>query len=303
MFNVSENIFDTDMGQYSIKEVETLSGIKAHTLRIWEQRYDFLKPKRTDTNIRYYTDEQLRTILNIGTLNRNGIKISRIAEMRPEQLKTEVLKIQNVTEHPDHLLDSLIHSMLDFDEQRFEKTLSSAILKLGFDNTFTKLVFPFLIRTGVMWQAGSVRVVQEHFISNLIRRKISAAIDGVYVEPTEKSKKFVLFLHENETHELLLLYTEYILRKQNHRVVYIGSTMPLSELDFTLKHFNPDYLVTYITIPVDGTTLTSYIQKIASAISPARFIIGGTQLSTQAVKLTKNSMAIHSYEELIAAIS
>jgi len=131
------------MGQYSIKEVETLSGIKAHTLRIWEQRYDLLKPKRTDTNIRYYNDDQLRLILNIGTLNRNGIKISRIAEMRPEQMKQEVLKVQDAATEPDHLLDSLIHSMLDLDEARFEKVLSSAIIKLGFENAFEKIGFPF----------------------------------------------------------------------------------------------------------------------------------------------------------------
>ena len=206
------------MGQYSIKEVETLTGVKAHTLRIWEQRYDFLKPSRTDTNIRYYTDEQLRMLLNIGTLNRNGMKISKIAELGKGELAKEVMNIYEDANEPDSLLDSMVHSMLDFDERRFEKTLTSAILKLGFEQAFTKLVFPFMSRTGVLWATGSVRVAQEHFITNLIRRKVLVAIDAQHIEVTKKTKKFILFLPEGEVHELLLMFTEYLLRKQNHEV-------------------------------------------------------------------------------------
>ncbi|MES2621196.1 MAG: MerR family transcriptional regulator, partial [Bacteroidota bacterium] len=190
------------MGQYSIKEVETLSGVKAHTLRIWEQRYDFLKPKRTDTNIRYYTDDQLRLLLNVGTLNRNGMKISKIAELNEGQLQDAIMSIQNTTNDPDNYLDSLIQAMIDFDERRFDKTLSSAIIKLGFEQAFLKLIFPFMVRTGILWSAGSVNVAQEHFMSNLIRRKIKVAIDGVFVESSTLSKKFVLFLPEGETHEI-----------------------------------------------------------------------------------------------------
>src|SRR5579885_2715942 len=171
------------MSRYSIKQVETLSGIKAHTLRTWEQRYEILKPKRTDTNIRYYTDEQLRLILNISTLNKNGLKISRIAQMSQGQLQDEVLKIEATAQQPDFLVDSLIHTMLDFNEQLFEKTLSNAIKKIGFEETFDKVVFPFLVRTGVMWQTGGVKVVQEHFISNLVRKKLISAIEEVSTAP------------------------------------------------------------------------------------------------------------------------
>ena len=195
------------MAQYSIKEVETLSGVKAHTLRIWEQRYHLLTPERTDTNIRFYSDEQLRMLLNIATLNRNGMKISKIAGLEKGALNQEVLKVFESANQPDNLLDSLIHSMLDFDERRFEKTLSDAILKIGFDDAFVKLLFPFLIRTGILWATGAVRIVQEHFITNLIRRKIYVAIDSVFVEPNKQSKKFILFLPEGETHDLLLLFT------------------------------------------------------------------------------------------------
>lgn len=303
MFNFSENIFDTDMSRYSIKEVETLSGIKAHTLRIWEQRYDILRPKRTDTNIRYYTDDQLRLILNISTLNKSGLKISHIAEMRPEQVQEQVLKIQGASDEPDFLLDSLIHSMIDFDEQRFEKTLSNSLVKLGFEETFSKLVFPFLIRTGVMWQAGSVRVVQEHFISNLIRRKLLAAVDGVYTQPGPQAKTFVLFLPENENHELLLLFTEYILRRQGQRVVYLGCSLPLNEIDFVAKVFKPDYLVTYITVPVEQQTLTDYLKRISGMIPHSKMIVGGSQVALSGAELPKNIIRVSSAKDLLDIVA
>jgi len=162
------------MAQYSIKDIELLSGIKAHTLRIWEQRYALLTPMRTDTNIRYYSDEQLKKILNVSLLNRNGYKISRIAIMSDADLKQQVTEITQQHQTPDDLLDALTQSMIDFDETGFEKFLSVAVIKYGFEDAFSRIVFPFLIRTGVLWSTGAVVPVQEHFISNLIRRKIMA---------------------------------------------------------------------------------------------------------------------------------
>ncbi|MCX6199060.1 MAG: MerR family transcriptional regulator [Bacteroidetes bacterium] len=290
------------MGQYSIKEVETLSGVKAHTLRIWEQRYDFLKPKRTDTKIRYYTDEQLRLLLNIGTLNRNGMKISKIAELSEGELKDAVMSIHNSTSEPDNFLDSLIQSMIDFDEHRFEKTLSSAIMKLGFEGTFVKLIFPFMVRTGVLWTTGAVNVAQEHFISHLIRRKLKVAIDNQFVEVSEKSKKFILFLPEGETHELLLLFTDYLLRKQNHQVVYFGAFIPFEELIKAIDITKPDYLVTYLTVPLEKISVQSYLKKLSSANPKTKIIVGGTQLQQIETILPANCISVNSAEELFAVI-
>lgn len=290
------------MAQYSIKEVEILSGVKAHTLRIWEQRYDFLKPLRTDTNIRYYTDEQLRMILNIGTLNRNGIKISRIAEMRQDELEREVLNVYEGTREPDIMMDSMVHSMLDFDEERFEKALSSALTRLGFEKAFIELVFPFLIRTGILWATGSVQVVQEHFISNLIRRKILAATDSIFVKRTAATKKFVLFLPEGETHELLLLFTEYFLRKHNHEVAYIGCSLPIGELSFVIKSFKPDYLLTYITVPTTELPLNKYLQQLSAGGGKYKVLVGGAHLATLDTPLPSNCIGIQSLESLIKVI-
>lgn len=291
------------MSQYSIKEVEILSGVKAHTLRIWEQRYDFLKPHRTDTNIRYYTDDQLKLLLNISMLNREGIKISKIADMTREQMNQELLRISNTSNQADHLLDQLIQSMLDFSEQRFERTLSNAIMKLGFEDAFNKLIFPFMIRTGVLWATGSVRPVQEHFITNLIRRKISVATDNQFVEPDEKSKKFVLFLPEGETHELLLLFTEYVLRKHNHIVAYVGTSLPYEDIEFINSHFQPDFLVTFITVPMEGDHLISYINSLSYNFPNVDILMGGAQVDQLSASLPENVRHISSTESLLAFVS
>jgi MerR family transcriptional regulator, light-induced transcriptional regulator len=290
------------MPHYSIKEVETLSGVKAHTLRIWEQRYAFLRPERTETNIRYYNDEQLRLLLNVATLNRQGMKISKIAGLKKSDLNTEVLKVYEGTNLPDDLLDSLIHAMLDFDEQRFEKTLTGAIVKLGFEDAFSKLVFPFLARTGVLWATGAVRVVQEHFMSNLIRRKILAAIDGIYTQPDSKSKKFVLFLPEGETHEILLLFIEYILRKHNHHVIYLGCSLPLYELDLIAKNLKPDFLVTYQTVAAGHITFGEFLKVISTKLPSARILVGGSQFKSGTSKIPHNCIAIQSVAELLQSI-
>lgn len=289
------------MGQYSIKEVETLTGIKAHTLRIWEQRYNLLKPKRTDTNIRYYSDDQLRLLLNISTLNRNGLKISKIVSLNEQDRNRHVLDIYQMA-NADNLLDSLIHCMLDFDEQLFEKTLVQAIMKLGFESAVNELIFPFLARTGVLWSTGAVKVAQEHFITNLIRRKIMVAIDAQQLKPDSKTKKFVLFLPEGETHELLLLYTEYILRKNNHHVAYLGTDLPVSELPYLYKTYQPDYLVTFITAPLKDTTPAKFLKSLGSTFPKCNVLVGGAQFEETKGAIPANCTIVRSHTELLKAI-
>jgi len=291
------------MGQYSIKEVETLSGVKAHTLRIWEQRYDFLKPQRSDTNIRYYTDDQLRMLLNIGTLNRSGMKISKIAELGQEELNKTVLNLYEEAHEEGNMLDSLIHAMLDFDETRFEKTLSSAILEMGFEKAFSQLVFPFLARTGVLWTTGAVSIAQEHFISHLIRKKLKVAIDSQVVQVSAKTKKFILFLPEWETHDVLLLFTDYILRKHNQRVIYLGAKMPLNEMERVIKASNPDYLVTFLTVPLDDMTLDSFTSTLLAASPSSKLILGGELLNNQSTIVPANCIKVNSVSDLLSAIA
>jgi len=290
------------MAQYSIKDVETLSGVKAHTLRIWEQRYDFIKPQRTDTNIRFFDDDQLKTILNIALLNRNGMKISKIAEMDTESLNGEVIKVTTHNVEPNVLLDSMIHAMIDFDEARFEKALSQSIVKLGFESTFTKVIFPMLERTGILWSTGAVRPAQEHFISNLIRRKLSVAIDNQYVNKKNNSKKFVLFLPDGENHELMLLFSEFLLRSRNHEVAYIGHSLPFEDIDFINKAFKPNCLLTFFTVPPKEMGLQAYIEKLAGSYPSLQIFISGAQVVMQKPTLPENVTYISSIDDLTSKL-
>ncbi len=194
------------MSSYSIKDLEQLSGIKAHTLRIWEQRYNFIIPKRTDTNIRYYDDKDLKLILNVSLLRENGYKISKIADMDQEQIAGAVLEITEKNFSFSDQIHSLVLAMIDLDEERFEKIMSTNILQTGFENTMLSIIFPFLSKIGVLWQTGSITPAQEHFISNLIRQKLIVAIDGCYVPSKEINNKYLLFLPEGELHEISLLF-------------------------------------------------------------------------------------------------
>jgi DNA-binding transcriptional MerR regulator len=166
------------MSNYSIKDLEQLSGIKAHTLRIWEQRYDILKPTRTDTNIRTYDDVDLKLVLNIALLKEHGYKISEIAQMSAESMAREVMVISDKQMNYPDQIHALTISMLDLDEERFEKIISTNTLQFGFENMMINIIHPFLSRIGTLWMTGSIGPAQEHFISNLIRQKIIVAIDG-----------------------------------------------------------------------------------------------------------------------------
>ena len=290
------------MGQYSIKELETLSGVKAHTIRIWEQRYNLLHPERTDTNIRFYCDEDLRHLLNVSLLNKNGIKISTIADMSEEQIKEKALDIARDNKEPNVLLESLMHAMLDFDELRFEKALNTAIMNVGFQKAFSDLLLTLLQRVGILWTTGVVKPSQEHFITNLIRRKLATAIDNRYVEKTEKSKKYVLFLPEGEQHEILLLFSEYLLRINNHQVAYIGTSVPFEDIEFVRSKFKPDALLSFITVPIQFYTLQSFIDKLSTSFSDLEILIGGAQMDIVKPNLLSNVKHIKSLDDLCAHI-
>ena len=292
------------MGQYSISEIESLSGIKAHTLRMWELRYGFLKPQRTDTNIRFYDDEQLKLVLNISTLARNGMKISKIAQLEQMEMQNEVQKLCKECCEPNAIMAAFLQSMMDLDEARFEKNFSCAITKHGFEKTFAEFIFPLLVRAGTLWSTGAIHPVQEHFISNLIRRKIHVAIDAHYVEKNTNTRKFVLFLPEGESHELLLLFSEYVLRQRHHEVVYIGNSVPFKELQYVIEKINPDGLLCYISMPTIEMPVQDYIAELAATFPSQSVILGGKQaLMHQASKPPGNVTFISGYSDLISALA
>lgn len=287
------------MSHYSIKELEHLSGIKAHTIRIWEQRYSFITPSRTDTNIRYYDDKDLRLVLNISLLKDNGFKISKIAEMSAQEMQEAVLKItEKNLKYPDQI-HSLVLAMVDLDEDRFEKIMSTNILKIGFEKTMINIVYPFLSKIGVLWQTGGVNPAQEHFISNLIRQKLIVAIDGQFVSMHESSKKYILYLPEGELHELSLLFADFLIKARQNRTIYLGQTLPLHDLEEVYKFHKPDFIVTMITSSPSGSDVQSYVDKLCDKFPEATILLSGYQLIGQDIRVKENAIIFNRLEELI----
>jgi len=231
-------------GMYSIKDLERLSGIKAHTIRIWEKRYGVVEPKRTDTNIRYYTNEELKKILNVAILNNYGVKISKIVGLSTEELHQKVIEISNEEVEESLQIESLVIAMVEVDESRFEKILANCTLRLGFEQTLLRIVYPFFKKVGLLWQAGAINPAQEHFISNLIRQKLIVAIDSQGMMVKENPKRYLLFLPEGELHELGLLFYSYIIQKAGHKVIYLGQSVPVKDV-VSVNEQNPaDYIIT-----------------------------------------------------------
>ncbi|HET8860336.1 MerR family transcriptional regulator [Marivirga sp.] len=291
------------MSSYSIKDLEHLSGIKAHTLRIWEQRYNFIEPKRTDTNIRYYSDEDLKLVLNISTLKENGYKISKIAKMSEDELGKEVLKIAETNLRFPDQINSLTLSMIDMDEDRFESILNNNILKYGFEKTMLNIIYPFLAKIGMLWQTGSILPAQEHFISNLIRQKMTVAIDGQYVTERESKGKWLLYLPEGELHELSLMFASFLLRARKFKVIYLGQNLPISDLYAVKGIHEPDYVLTICTAAPKKSEVQEYIDEVAELFSSATMFVGGFQVIGQDIKRKKNVEFIMKMEDLLDFIN
>lgn len=287
------------MSNYSIKDLEQLSGIKAHTLRIWEQRYKIINPKRTDTNIRTYDDKDLKLVLNIALLKDHDYKISEIAKLSLEELSKEVLAISDKQlNYPDQI-HALTIAMIDIDEDRFEKIMSTNILQFGFENTMINIIYPFLSRIGTLWITGSIGPAQEHFITNLIRQKIVVAIDGQIIKPTADSKKYILYTPEGEFHEMPLLFANFILRARNNKVIYLGQSMPFSELEFIYQHHKPDCLFTVITSTPGQDDIQQYVNKLGDTFPDVKILLTGYQVIGQGLDLPKNTEVVSNVRQLM----
>jgi MerR family transcriptional regulator, light-induced transcriptional regulator len=287
------------MSVYSIKDLEHLSGIKAHTLRIWEQRYNIITPKRTDTNIRLYDDIDLKLVLNISLLKDHGFKISEIAKMSAADMTHEVMAItEKKLNYPDQI-QTLTISMIDLDEDRFEKIMSTNILQQGFEQTMINIIFPFLTKIGMLWQTGAIGPAQEHFITYLIRQKLIVAIDGQLPSRKTVPKKFMLFLPDGELHELSLLFANYLLRSRQHKVIYLGQSLPFQDLCAAFQVHKPDYLLSIITSTPSQNEVQPYVEKLASRFPDTQLLLSGFQVVSQDIAAPDNTTIIRNIRELI----
>lgn len=290
------------MAQYSIKEIEHLSGIKAHTLRIWEKRYSIIEPKRTDTNIRYYDDEDLKKILNISVLNQHGFKISNIAKLSDEQVPEEILKLSSQDDYFSGHIESLIVSMIDFDRQKFDKIFNRSLMSFGMEKTMTNIIYPFFERIGVLWQTGNINPAQEHFVSYLVREKIIVAIDDVPTLHQANSSSFCLFLPEGEWHELGLLFYSYFVRKYGHDMIYLGCSVPIDSLKQTAEKLDFDYFVTSSITSLTRKEHIAYFKSLSKSCSSKTIVLLGESASELIKELPANFIApkgIDAFKELL----
>lgn len=290
------------MGQYLIKELEKLSGIKAHTIRIWEKRYGIVEPQRSQTNIRYYSDDDLKKIINVSLLNNNGLKISKIALLSSGEIANKVAELSQSVGRLDVHIDRLIVAMVDIDEPQFHKVMQEMTAKYGFESTISEIVYPFLEKIGVLWQTGNISPAQEHFISNLLRQKILAAIDALPIPPRSRPG-VVLFLPEGELHELGLLFYHYIARKNGFHTYYLGQTVPFKDVVSLSEKYSPAYLVTSITSSPAPNLVEGYLTQLCAAVPKAKVLTSGLVVRKTALKMPKNLHLYANIRELKALLA
>ncbi len=287
------------MAVYSIKDLEKLCGIKAHTIRIWEQRYGIVKPQRTQTNIRYYQDEDLKHLLNVALLNKNGIKISKIAKMSLEEIARKVSSISEINFEYDTQLDALTISMIEMDEYKFDRIISTNIQQIGFEKTMMEVIYPFLDKLGVLWMTGSITPVQENFMSYLIRQKIICAIDNEPISIGKHVNKFIVYLPEGETQELNTLFMHYLLKSRGNHVVYLGQNISLHDLKDACNIHRPQYIFTMISETYSKRPVQKYVDELATSFPDAQLLISGYQVVVQGVQSLKNINILNSLDDTI----
>lgn len=275
------------MGTYSIKELEQLSGIKAHTIRIWEKRHRLIEPSRTNTNIRFYSDYDLKKIINVSLLNNNGFKISAIARMTEEELTQKVIELSDTGTEKRVFVDQLVTLMLDLDEERFGKELNAIENKLGFEITITEVIYSFLEKIGILWQTGNITPAHEHFISNLIRQRLIVEIASLPVA-SKATLRAVLFLPENELHEIGLLFYHYLTRKCGIKTYYLGQSVPHDDLKIVCNIHKPHLLITCITAVPPVDQLNQYLQKLSHDFPSSKIFASGAMLRKASFQFPPN---------------
>ena len=286
------------MAHYSIKDLERISGVKAHTIRIWEKRYGIVEPKRTESNIRFYCDTDVKKLMNVAILLHQGHKISKLASLDEVELSKKVLEVSRIANGHDSQIENLVVAMIELDESKFEKILNICIIKEGFENTVFKVLYPFFERIGILWQAGSINPAHEHFITNLVKQKIYVAIDSIPVPVGNDRKTFLLFLPEWDLHELGLLVYDYLIKSKGFRVIYLGPNVPEDDVYSVSDFVKPDYLFLAFANAVEKEKIEAYLMRIAGRYPEKKIFITGHQTACLTFDLPSNITIINSALQL-----
>ncbi len=291
------------MDRFTISQLQQFSGVKAHTIRIWEQRYNALTPHRSEGNTRYYDNTQLRRLLNIVSLSNSEYKVAELCAMPDKQLfsllNAQTQRLQDVSN--EYFVSQLIVAGMSYDEYYFEKIFSNAVLRLGVKGAYLNVIHPMLCRVGMMWAADALSSGQEHFISNLIRQKLFSAIDAL--PPSKLSAdKWLLFLPENEFHEIGLLFSYYLIRQSGKNAVYLGSNVPVDSLSRVVKEVNPDHILCFLVHNDLSENAQQLLKELKTLAGRAKIYVSGNEGLIGQLQLGKGVQWLKTLEALEKAL-
>ncbi|WP_235298558.1 MerR family transcriptional regulator [Portibacter marinus] len=284
---------------YSIKDLEHLAGVKAHTIRIWEKRYNIVEPKRTDTNIRYYLEDDLQHILNVALLNNHGHKISHIARMDKEEIAKRVAEISHFDNGLEDRIDCLTMSMMELNEFKFNRIIEANIDQLGFERSMQEVIFPLLDKLGELWISGCIKPLHEVFVSEIIKRKIIKAIDELPINTDITVPSFLIYLPINESADLSLLYLHYMLKKEGLRVTNLGKGVKKEMVIETCRILNPRYVVLFANESFENNSLEPYLYDLCRNINGSKVLVTGYQPIMQNIKTSAKVKVLSSLEQIL----
>ncbi len=288
---------------FSIKDLENLSGIKAHTIRIWEKRYNVLQPMRTDTNIRLYDLQALQKLLNITLLHDYGYKISKISKLSADKLPLLVNEIISEKSAKNHAISSFKMAMMNFDQTLFFNTYNSLLSEKSFKEIFSEVFIPLITEIGLLWQTDTITPAHEHFISYLIKQKLLINTEKLQVlPPTKENKLFALYLPQNEIHELGLMYLNYEILLHGYKTIYLGESVPTESLKDLKKYFDNITYVCYATVEPTKNEINPYVNEIIKEIlddTSEFWLIGRMTEYVEQKNYSKNITIINSINELV----
>lgn len=285
------------MNHFTIRDIENLCGIKAHTLRIWEQRYTLVAPKRKDSLHRFYDNDDLKEFLRISFLYHSGFKISKIAALSAEEMQIIVENYSAKTENHRLFIHQLIEAGIDFDKEKFEKIISYLVLKIGFEKCIIEVLYPFLLRVGFLWITNNIIPAQEHFSSNIISEKIILATDGLQLKPANETR-IVVFAPFGEHHEIPLLTANYFFRKNNIRTVYFGVNVKVESLVEYLNVKPATHLYAHLTTSLSNERLMNYLLLLNKHFREMKIIVSGPG-SKVIEKNIENLLILTSLDDMI----
>lgn len=290
------------MHSFTIKDLENLSGIKAHTIRIWEQRYSFLKPNRTGTNIRFYSNEELKKLLNVALLNKFGFKISHIDKMNQEEINDKILSLNQQEALQERIVNTLIQNMVDLDMEAFEDELDDFISTKGIEKTISQIIFPFLEKIGILWLTNHINPGQEHLVTNVIRQKLIVGIESIKTT-VRINKSVLLFLPETEYHELSLLFMNYMLKNKGVTTIYLGCSIPLKDVEYLANLKKPDYIYTHLTSVGAKFNFDRFITNLSKSFPKTPVVISGQLTNTYEKKILPPITFKKSYAEVMGFLA